>query len=117
MHIWIENCPQNIAHYDYLIRAETARVEGYIFYYCIYICFAINKNLRKISTAMSFYNKAIVHAKTYYYYYIRALTHELLARCADDLGMDFISEMALAKALKGYRHWGAIQKVNKQIIK
>lgn len=88
------NAPMNGLHKYYLVKAEQAKLKG------------------KVSKALGFYQKAIVHARTNKYINEEALAYELMAKFYLRERNQIHYENFLIKACELYGQWGAKAKVN-----
>lgn len=93
MKIWAENCPENFQQRYLLIQAEEARLREDPF------------------AAMQLYKQAIQAAKDHDFPNIKALAHELAARCYVEYDFEEFARLHLMKAHGNYTIWGATRKV------
>ena len=120
--LWVKNSAINFIHYDTLIKAELARVQGYLSALLSLLSLSLLLSFstlfinlvpcRKLQNALMLYDKAAMQARNNAYMYIEALSHELATRCFADAGMIGCAELTVKKALEGYSYWGAVQKVS-----
>ena len=84
-----ENCPENHAHRDQLLRAELASLEG--------------DGLR----ALPLYDMAAAQAREHGFLHEEALAYELAARAARAARLDTAADVYMNEACWAYRSWGA----------
>lgn len=83
------HCPTNFQHWEFLLRAEQARVNG------------------EITAAQKWYDKAIDAARTGNYFHESALGSYLCARFNEELGNTKIALSYFSEAVNGFNAWGA----------
>lgn len=86
-------CPDNFEHKLFLIKAETARVQG------------------KITTASGFFQQAIHSARKHGFVHMEAIANELAAKLYLSQGLEKVGKTFLAEAIDAYRRWGADAKI------
>jgi predicted ATPase/class 3 adenylate cyclase/GAF domain-containing protein len=83
------NCPSNFQHWDFLLKAEAAKVNG------------------QYNEAQKWYDKAIEVAKARNYVHEAALGNYLCAALNQAIGHARIAEYYLIEAAHGFNAWGA----------
>jgi PAS domain S-box-containing protein len=91
--LWADNCPENFANREALVRAEVARIE--------------DRSLE----AMQLYEQAIQSAREHGFAQNEGLANELAARFYTGRGFETIADTYLRKARSCYLRWGASGKV------
>ncbi|RJP76512.1 MAG: GAF domain-containing protein [Desulfobacteraceae bacterium] len=86
-------CPDNFEHKLFLIKAETARVQG------------------KNAAAAAFFQKAIQSARQNGFIHMEAIANELAAKLFLAQGFEKVGKTFLAEAADAYRRWGADAKI------
>lgn len=89
---WAKHCPINFLHYQYLMEAETARLQ------------------KKVDKAQVLYDLAIQQAKQNDYIRAEALANELAAKFYLQIGKEKIAKVYFQEAHYHYQKWGAIAK-------